>query len=51
MLLGFVAMTLVYGWLLIMRYRMEVLEEQLQDEGLGVALEERRAEAEPVGVR
>ncbi|MDQ3679738.1 MAG: cytochrome c biogenesis protein CcsA [Actinomycetota bacterium] len=50
MLLGFVAMTLVYGWLLSERYRLEVLEEQLQAQGLDAALEERRAEGEPVSV-
>ena len=51
MLLGFVAMTLVYAWLLAMRYRMEVLEERLREEGIEVALQERRSEAEPVGVQ
>ena len=49
MLLGFVAMTLVYGWLLVHRYRVEALEERLDDEGLDVALRERRAERSPVG--
>lgn len=51
MLLGFVAMTLVYGWLLIARYRVEALDEHFQDQGLDLALEERRAEAEPVAAR
>jgi heme exporter protein C len=45
MLLGFVAMTLVYAWLLMHRYRVEELEEQLAERGLDAAIEERRAEA------
>lgn len=45
MLFGFVAMTLVYAWLLLHRYRVEQLEERLEEEGLERALEERRAEA------
>jgi hypothetical protein len=38
-------MTLVYGWLVVHRYRVEVLEERLELEGLDLALEERRREA------
>jgi heme exporter protein C len=53
MLVGFVAMTLAYAWLLVHRYRVEVMEERLEAEGLDVALEQRRAEAgvhrEPAG--
>lgn len=45
MLLGLVAMTFVYAWLLVHRFRLEELEERLDDETLLVALEERRAEA------
>ncbi|HVE47954.1 MAG TPA: cytochrome c biogenesis protein CcsA [Acidimicrobiales bacterium] len=45
MLVGLVAMTLTYGWLLVHRYRVEVLEERLEVEGLDLALEQRRAEA------
>jgi len=48
MLLGFCAMTLVYGWLVVHRYRVEALEERLEAEGLDVALEERWAEAPAV---
>ncbi|MDQ3107333.1 MAG: hypothetical protein M3Q68_05955, partial [Actinomycetota bacterium] len=44
MLVGFVAMTLMYGWLLLRRYRVEVLAEELEDEGLASALAERRLE-------
>ena len=50
MLVGFVAMTLTYAWLLVHRYRVEVLEERLEQEGLESALAQRRAEGlEPVG--
>ena len=49
MLLGFVAMTLVYSWLLVHRYRLEQLEERLETEGLELALAERRAEANMTG--
>jgi heme exporter protein C len=44
MLLGFVAMSLIYGWLLIHRFAVEQLEERLEIEGLAVAIEARRAE-------
>jgi heme exporter protein C len=47
MLLGLVAMTLVYAWLLIHGFRLEELEERLDEETLRIALEERRAEAAP----
>ena len=50
MLLGFIAMTLVYAWLVVHRYRVEGLEERLESEGLDLALEERRAEAQIVQV-
>jgi heme exporter protein C len=48
MLVGFVAMTLVYGWLLLRRYRLEELSEELEDEGLAAAIEERRREGREV---
>ncbi len=48
MLFGFVAMTLVYGWLLAYRYRLEALQERIDDQGLDLALVERRAEGHPV---
>ncbi len=48
MLFGFLAMTLIYTWLLIHRMRVERLEERLEAEGLGLAIAERQAEAEPV---
>jgi heme exporter protein C len=45
MLLSFLAMTLLYAWLVIHRFRVELLEERLDDVGLAHAIEERRAEA------
>lgn len=44
MLVGFLAMMLVYAWLLLHRYRVEALTEALEDEGLATAIEERRRE-------
>ena len=44
MLLGFVSMTLLFSWLLVHRFRLEQYEERLEDEGLDLALEQRRAE-------
>jgi heme exporter protein C len=46
MLVGFVAMTLVFFALLWQRVRLEQLQESIDDEGLAVALEERRAEGQ-----
>lgn len=48
MLLSFVAYGLVFAWLLLHRYRVEVLEERFEEEGFAAAIAERRAEA---GVR
>ena len=45
MLVGFVAMTLVFAWLLQRRYRVETLAEEAEEEGLAAAIEARRAEA------
>lgn len=45
MLVGFVAMTLVFAWLLQRRYRLEVLEGETDDAGLAAAIAERRREA------
>jgi len=44
LLLGFVAASLAFAWLLVHRYRVEQLEARYEVEGLTVALEERRAE-------
>ena len=45
LMLGMVVMVLVYVWLLIHRFRLAYLSEQLEDHGLELALAERRAEA------
>jgi len=44
LLLGFVAFTLLFAWMLAIRYRIEVLSERLLDSELDVALHERWAE-------
>ena len=44
LLLGFVAFTLLFAWMLAIRYRVEVLSELLQESELDVALHERWAE-------
>jgi heme exporter protein C len=45
MLLSFVAFGLLFAWLLVHRYRLEVLEERYEREGFSAAIEARRAEA------
>jgi heme exporter protein C len=51
MLLSFVAFTLVFVWLLAMRYRIEVLQDAVGDQELEISLTERWSEdAELVGV-
>jgi heme exporter protein C len=45
MLLSFVAFALIYGWLVVHRFRLEQLEERVETEGLDQALAARRAEA------
>ncbi|HMD46954.1 MAG TPA: cytochrome c biogenesis protein CcsA [Acidimicrobiales bacterium] len=47
LLLGFVAFTLVFAWMLAVRYRIEVLSDAVGDQELDVSLEERWAEADP----
>lgn len=47
MLLGFLAMTLVYAWLVTQRYRVEQREERFDSDALEQAIAERRAEAVP----
>jgi heme exporter protein C len=44
LLLGFVAMTLVFFWMLLVRYRIQVLSERLEGVELDLALQERWAE-------
>ena len=46
LVLSLVAFTLLYGWLLVHRYRVAVLEERAMDRGLEEAIAERRAEAD-----
>jgi heme exporter protein C len=46
LLLGFVALTLVFVWMVIVRYRIEVLRDRVGQEELEVSLVERRAEGE-----
>jgi heme exporter protein C len=45
MAVGFLAMTLLYGWFLAHRVRVARLEEALDDDALAAAIEERRREA------
>lgn len=45
MLLGFAAMTLVFAWLVVQRYRVEQMSDVGADAGLAEAIAERRAEA------
>lgn len=42
--IGFVVVGLLFAWLLIHRFRLAWLEEQVADQGLDVAIAERRAE-------
>jgi heme exporter protein C len=44
LLLGFVALTLVFVWMLLVRYRIQVLAEALEGTDLQIALHERWAE-------
>ena len=50
MALGFLAMTLVYVWLLVHRVRLARIEEARETSALADAIEERRREAEAVNV-
>ncbi|MGH9091416.1 MAG: cytochrome c biogenesis protein CcsA, partial [Acidimicrobiales bacterium] len=49
LLLGFVAMTLVFVWMVAVRYRIEVLRDREGTEELEISLAERRAEGELAG--
>jgi|GEM_PF-24202 len=49
LLLGFVAVTLAFGWMLAVRYRIEALSAAAEEAELGAALAERRAEGLAVG--
>jgi heme exporter protein C len=51
LVLGVLAFTLLYGWLLAHRFRLAAMEARLEDEGLELAIAERHAEAmEPEAV-
>jgi heme exporter protein C len=45
LMLGIVVFLVMYLWLMIHRFRLAFLEEQVADHGLDLAIEERRAEA------
>ena len=45
LVLGVLAFTLLYGWLLAHRFRVAALEARLEDEGLELAIAERQAES------
>ena len=47
--LGLIAMLLVYAWLLLHRFRVAWLSQQVEELGLERALAERRAETENGG--
>ena len=47
MLVSFVAFGLVFAWLLVHRYRVELLEDRFEREGFAEAIAERRAEGGP----
>jgi hypothetical protein len=44
MLVGFIAFTLLFVWLLTVRYRIEVLQDTVGDQELEVSLSERWSE-------
>lgn len=46
LLLGFVALSLVFVWMVTLRYRIEVLRDQIGDQDLEISLAERQAEGE-----
>ena len=46
LMLGIASFLMLFAWLLVHRYRVAVLAERLEDEGLERAIAERRAEAE-----
>ena len=50
LLLAVVAFTVLYAWLFVHRYRVAVLEEREEDARLELALAERRAEVQMLGV-
>jgi heme exporter protein C len=51
MLVSFVAFGFLFAWLLVHRYRVEVLEDRYEEEGFAVAIAERRAEGGAIAER
>jgi heme exporter protein C len=49
LMLGMVVFLLAYWWLMIHRFRVQLMEARLEEKGLDVALTARRAEADPSG--
>jgi hypothetical protein len=49
LLLGFIAFTLVFSWMLTVRYRIQVLGDRLDGADLDIALRERWAEGDDDG--
>jgi len=45
LLVSFVAYALLFAWLLVHRYRVEVLEDRFEEEGFAAGIAERRAES------
>ena len=50
LMLGFVAFTLVYGWLLVIRYRIAAAQDASEDAALAAAVAERRLEGGVAGI-
>ncbi len=50
LMLGFIAFTLVYGWLLAMRYRIAAAKDATEDVALAAAVAERRLEGGTAGI-
>jgi heme exporter protein C len=48
MLMSFVAYALIFAWLVVHRYRVEMLEDRFEEEGMAAAIAERRAEGRAV---
>jgi heme exporter protein C len=49
LMLGMVTFLLAYWWLMIHRFRVQLMESRLEEQGLDLALSARRAEADAVG--
>jgi hypothetical protein len=49
MLVSFLGFGLLFAWMVVHRYRLEVLEERYETEGFAFALQARRAESRDAG--